>query len=88
MLTNRLTNCPECTDILGLIEDIDCRITEISKGIYSNIVYAVKTICKIDTMGDLLHYRRILTHRYCNADYASEYSIEAIASKVKLLIHK
>ncbi len=88
MLTSRLTNCPECTDIIGLIAEIDCMITEISKGIYNNIVYALNSTCKVGVMSDLLHYRRILEHRYCNSEYASEFTTEQITSKVKLLIYK
>jgi len=88
MLTTRLTNCPECSNILSLINDIDCKITEISKHIYNELIFALNSVCKKEIMGDLLHYRRILEHRYCNSEYASEFCIEQIASKVKLLIHK
>lgn len=88
MLTTRLTNCQECSDILKVIDDIDCKITEISKGIYNNIVFALNTVCKTGTMGDLLIYRNILVHRYCNADYACNFTLEEIVSKVKLLIYK
>jgi len=88
MLTPRLTNCPECPDILGLIEEIDCKITELSKGIYNNIIFALNTVCKTGVMSDLLIYRNILVHRYCNGEYASKFSTQEIASKVKLLIYK
>jgi hypothetical protein len=36
--------------------------------------------CLID---DLLHYKRILTFKYCNPDYAVDYTVEQIASKVR-----
>ena len=88
MLTPRLTSCPECGDIMGTIEDIDCKLTEISKGIYNNIIFALNTVCKTEVMGDLLLYRNILVHRYCNGEYAGEFSTEEIISKVKLLIYK
>ena len=39
MLNPRLTNCPECSSITSLIEDIDCKIYEISKELYGNIVF-------------------------------------------------
>ena len=39
-------------------------------------------------IGDLLNYKRILTYKYCNPDYAKRYTVKRIASRVKLLIHK
>jgi len=70
---------------MGLIKEIDCKFAELSQGIYNNIVYALNTVCKVGDMGDLIHYRRILVHRYCNSGYAPGFSNEEIASKVKLM---
>ena len=39
-------------------------------------------------IGDLLNYRRILTYKFCNEEYAKCFTIKMIASRVKLLIHK
>jgi len=39
-------------------------------------------------IGELLNYRRILTYKFCNEDYAKCFTIKMIASRVKLLIHK
>lgn len=88
MLSPRLTNCPECGDIPSLLAEIECKITEVAKNLYNNTVFALNMPIAFDVMTDLLNYRRILQYKYCNPDYAGAYSINMIASKVKLLIYK
>ncbi len=88
MINPRLTNCPECSDIPSLLEDIECKITEVAKNLYNNTVFALNMPIVFDVMIDLLNYKRILQYKYCNPDYAGAYSINMIASKVKLLIYK
>lgn len=88
MLTPRLTHCTDCVDIIGLIDDIDCRLTENSKKMYNSLIYMFTCSVNPEVMADLLNYRRILVHRYCNPNYGGGISIDLIASKVKLLIHK
>ena len=36
-------------------------------------------------MSALLHYKRILTYKSCNADWAEDYSVDDIASRVNFL---
>jgi hypothetical protein len=88
MLSPRLTNCVECSTISVLIDEIDCKLTEMAKAEYNNIVFALNQCFAGPVMGDLLNYRRILIFKYCYPDYAGHFSVEMIASKVKLLIHK
>jgi hypothetical protein len=88
MLQPRLTSCPECVDIPTLLQDIECKITEVAKNLYNNTVFALNMPIPYTTMIDLLNYRRILTYKYCNPDYAKNYSVCQIASKVKLLKYK
>ncbi len=88
MLNYRLTNCVECTTIPALLADIDCKLTEMSKNLYNNIVFALNYSVNSTAILDLLNYRRILQYKSCNAEYASCYTVEQIASKVKILIHK
>jgi hypothetical protein len=88
MLTPRLTNCIECTTIPALIADIDCKITEMAGNLYNNVVYMLNQPVKGTVMIDLLNYRRILMFKYCNPDYAGSFSIEMIASRIKLLKYK
>jgi hypothetical protein len=88
MLTSRLTDCTECGNILQMIAEIDCKITNLSKAAYNKIVFALNTQCKSETMGALLHYRRILVHKYCNPEYVSKFTMPMIQSKVKILILK
>lgn len=88
MLSPRLTNCAECTTITALLGDIDCKIAEMAKKLYNNTIFALNQPIQSIVMMDLLHYRRILTYKYCNSDYAEDYTVDMIASRIKLLKYK
>lgn len=88
MLSPRLTNCPECGDIPSLLGDIECKIKEVAQNLYNNTVFALNMPVPYTTMIDLIAYRRILQYKYCNPDYAKAFSVNMIASKVKLLKYK
>jgi hypothetical protein len=88
MLSVRLTNCIECTTISALLSDIDCKLTEMANAYYNNIVFSLNLPAKGVTMLDLLNYKRILTYKLCNEDYASPFTVQMIASRVKLLKFK
>jgi hypothetical protein len=88
MLSPRLTNCVDCSTISALLSDIDCKLTEMANNYYNNIVFSLNLPAKGIVMLDLLNYKRILTYKLCNPDYACKYSVEMIASRVKLLKFK
>jgi hypothetical protein len=88
MLNPRLTNCLECADISTLLEDIDCKITEISKSLYNNIIFSLNQSIPMSVMIDLLTYKRILMYKRCNSNYAKSFSVNMISNKVKLLKYK
>lgn len=88
MLYPRLTNCINCSDIPTLLQDIECKITEVAKDLYNNTVFSLNRPIPFATMVDLLNYRRILKYKYCNPDYAKAFTVDMIASKVKLLKYK
>ena len=88
MLTYRLNNCVDCITIPNLLSEIDCKLTELAKKQYNNLVFSLGYTIDMCVILDLLNYKRILQFKACNADYASCYSIEDIAGKVKLLIFK
>ena len=88
MLTPRLTNCIECADIPALLEDIECKIGTLAKDFYNNTIFALNRPINSEAMMDLLHYKRILTYKFCNSDYAPNYTVGNIASRVKLLKFK
>jgi len=83
MLTPRLTNCVECADVPSLLESIDCKIFEIAGKLYNNTIFALNRPIDGNVMFDLLTYKRILTYKYCNIDYAGDYTVNMIASKVR-----
>lgn len=88
MLNPKLTNCVDCITIPKLLTDIDCKLTKLAKNLYNNIIFALGYNTDSEVISDLLNYKRILTFKACNADYASCYSVEQIASKIKILINK
>jgi hypothetical protein len=88
MLSPKLVNCIDCTTPQALISDIDCRLTELANNQYNNIVFILNLPFPGQVIDDLLNYKRILTYKLCNPNYASAYTVQMIASRVKVLIHK
>lgn len=88
MLTPRLINYPACAAIPVLLGDIDCKLKELSSNLYNNLIYALNEPIPAGAILDLLNYKRILEYKYCNENYAAAYTVEMIASRVKLLKYK
>ena len=88
MLTPRLTTYPACATVTALLIDIDCRLTELAVNLYNNLIYSLNQPIASEAMMDLLNYKRILTYKFCNPDYAAPFTVEMIASRVKLLKYK
>ena len=89
MLQPRLIySCSGCSDILTLIDEIDCKLVKLSSRLYNNTVFILNQSIPVEVFIDLLIYRRILQYKYVNSDYAKHYSIDHISSKVKFLKYK
>ena len=88
MLSPRLTSCPECASIPALIADIDCKLASLANNLYNNVVFMLNQPVPGGVMLDLINYRRILAYKYCNPDYAAPFTVNMIASRVKLLKYK
>jgi hypothetical protein len=88
MLSPRLTNCVDCATIPALLTDIDCKLTDLANNQYNNIVFSLNYPVPGVVIGDLLNYKRILTYKFVNPEYCSQFTVKMIASKVKILIHK
>jgi len=88
MLSPRLTNCPECASIPNLIAEIDCKLAALGNNLYNNVVFMLNQPVPGGVMLALINYRRILVYKYCNPDYAACYTVNMIASRVKLLKYK
>ena len=82
MLSPRLTNCVECSTIPVLLNHIDCKLAEMANDLYNNVVFMLNQPVQGNAIIDLLNYRRILTFKYCNPDYAGCFTVPMIASKV------
>lgn len=85
MLSLKLTSCRECAEIPNLLNSIDCKLSKMANTLYLNIAYMLNKPTQACIMSSLLHYKRILTYKQCNADWASDYSVEDIASRVNYL---
>lgn len=88
MLSPRLTSCPECASIPALIAEIDCKLANLANNLYNNIVYILNQPVPGGAMLDLLNYRRILVYKLCNPNYAPAFTVNMIASRVKILNSK
>jgi hypothetical protein len=88
MLNPRLTNCTQCADILSLIDEIDCRLAKLAGNMYNNVVLMLNKNIPVEVLIDLLTYKRILQYKYVNSSYAGKFTINEIASRVKLLKYK
>ena len=88
MLAPRLINYPECGTISQLLNDIDCKLVEMAGSLYNNTVFMLNKPINYEAILDLLNYKRILLFKHCNPDYAGKYTVEMIASKIKLLKYK
>ena len=88
MLSPRLTSCPECASIPALIADIDCKLASLANNLYNNVVFMMNQPVPGGVMLALINYRRILAYKYCNPDYAAPFTVNMIASRVKLLKYK
>ena len=82
MLSPRLTNCPECANIPSLLKKIDCKLAELGNNLYNNISYMLNKPVPSSDILQLIGYRRILMHKYCNPSYVEKYSVQMIASRV------
>ena len=85
MLSPRLADCLECSEIPVLLDNIDCKIFQMSKDLYNNTVFSLNKKIYVNTMDDLLNYKRILRFKLCNPNYAKHFSVNKIASRVKVL---
>lgn len=85
MISPRLTNCKECANIPDLLRKIDCKLAELGNNLYNNVVFMLNRPIAVSEISELLVYKRILQHRFCDSHYAKDYnsvSTEDIASKV------
>lgn len=88
MINPRLGSCKDCAEIPALLSEIDCKLSTIGKDMYNNSIFLMNR--KINDIAglSLIFYKRILEYKFCNPEYAQGYTVDKIASRVKLLIRK
>ena len=84
MLIPRSSECIHCSNIMSLLSKIDCKLAELAKAEYNNVIYALNKCVQDTQIGDLLNYKRILTYKAANQNYACEFTVNMIASKIAL----
>jgi hypothetical protein len=82
MLTPRLTNCQDCHKIPDLLKSIDCKLAELGNNMYNNVIFMLGRDVPAYTITQLIAYKRILTFKYCNPNYAGSVCVNDIAGKV------
>ena len=85
MISPKLTNCKECANIPDLLRKIDCKLAELGNNLYNNVVFMLNKPIANSEISQLLVYKRVLQHRFCDTHYAEScptVSTEDIASKV------
>lgn len=87
MLSVKLTNCRECSQIPELLKAIDCKLALMANNLYLNMAYMLDKPVEGANISRLIHYKRILTYKYCNPDYALDFSVESIGSRVRFLTY-
>ena len=86
MLSVRTSSCRDCALINKLIGSIDCQLAKMANNLYLNIAYMLDKPVYATDMSTLLHYKRILTYKNVNADWAADdFTIEEITSRIKVL---
>lgn len=88
MLNPRTSSCVDCTTISALLSNIDCKLKELGSDLYNNTVYILNRPVQSEVYLSLLNYKRILTYKAVNEDYAQGYTVADVANRVKILIHK
>lgn len=88
MLTLQANNCKECGDIVSLLQDIDCKLFDMSKRLYNNLTLELNKKFTEEVYVDLLHYKRILERKAVNPDYVYQISVSQIGNKVNILKYK
>ncbi len=88
MLTPRLTNSLYYDSIPVLLDSIDNKLASLANDQYNNITLSLNYPIPGEVIEDLLRYKQILSYKACNPDYCQYYTVEMIASRVNILIHK
>lgn len=88
MLKTTLTECTDCENLLDLICQIDDKLKTYTVNQYNNLTLMVCLPFNKEVIDALLHYKRIVTHKAFNCNYACDYSVSTIISRVKILLNK
>ena len=88
MLYPRLTECGDCANIDCLIDEIDCKLAKLAGDLFHNITLMFNKPIQADAITSLIIYKRILQRKSVNPQYLSRFTIDNIASRIKILKYK
>lgn len=88
MLKANLNECTDCVNLLDLLCQIDEKLKYYAENQLNNMTLMLNRAYDKCVMSDLLHYKQIVTHRLFYPQYASEYLLSSIISRIKILLNK
>lgn len=88
MLTFKLKDCKECSQISSTVEQISKKILLIQKDNYRNLVFGLDYKIDKQLLLRLIYYKDLLINMMFTRDYTDSYTTEEIVSKAKNLLNK
>lgn len=85
MLNPRLIKNLSCASIQALLASINCQLNKLAGDLYNNTIYELNRPVDSDKILILLNYKRILNMKIADPCYCEKFTVEMIASRVKLL---
>jgi hypothetical protein len=85
MLHPKLINNLICASIPVLLSNINCQLDKLASDLYNNIIYELNKPIYTNEILILLNYKRILTMKLVDPCYCEKFTVDMIASRVRLL---
>jgi hypothetical protein len=88
MLKIKLTNCSTCIDVEKLLCEVDETLKKYASNALNNAALMLNLPVNTETIGLLIQYKRILSNKIRNSQYANTVPLSSITSRIKILINK
>lgn len=88
MLNIRTSSNTSCANITELLSEIDGKLFYYGKNHWNNISLLLNLNYDKVAINKLLHYKRILTKRLYNPNYACNVELNQIISQIKTYLNK
>jgi hypothetical protein len=88
MLNIKITTCTSCTNLSDLLSEVDNKLLYYGRNHWNNISLMLELDYNKAAINKLLNYKRILTKRLYNPNYACSVELNQIISQVKIYLNK